>query len=95
MSWANTMDLSFFAADGRLRARMLGYKLITVLVLLVTSFLHDWIVGPKTSRAEQGTKRHQKLRVWSAVLGIATALLSIWTVILASWMVRPWASPVG
>lgn len=89
LTWSNTIDLSFFTADGRLRAHLLGYKLLVVMTLLVTSFLHDWVIGPRTSDADPGTDHHQRLQTWSALLGSATALLSVAVVILAVLMVRP------
>ena len=85
-TWETLFDLSFFAAP---HSRLLGYKLLFVGIMLVVSFVHDFVVGPRASRAEAGTPRARRLRNWAAILGATTGGLVLAIVILAVFVARP------
>lgn len=85
-TWETLADLSFFEAP---HARLLGYKLVFVGVMLVVSFVHDFIVGPRASRCEPNTERARNLRRAAAVLGALTGGLVLAIAILAVFVARP------
>lgn len=87
-SWQNVLDLSFFDAP---HTRLLGYKLLAVLAMLGVSFVHDWFVGPRSAKAQAGTKEAERLRKLAGILGRITGTLVVVIVILAVFIARPWA----
>jgi hypothetical protein len=74
---------------GAPHARLLGYKLLFVGVMLVVSFVHDFMVGPRAGRAEKGTASARRLRSAAAALGAATGGLVLAIVVLAVLVARP------
>jgi uncharacterized membrane protein len=86
-TWETLADLSFFEAP---HARLLGYKLLFVGVMLVVSFVHDFVVGPRAARAEPNTDRAKTLRRAAAVLGALTGGLVLAIVVLAVFVARPY-----
>jgi uncharacterized membrane protein len=85
-TWETLGDLSFFRAP---HARLLGYKLLFVGVMLVVSFVHDFMVGPRAAQAEHGSTSARRLRTAAAALGAATGGLVLAIVILAVFVARP------
>lgn len=85
-TWETLADLSFFAAP---HARLLGYKLVFVGIMLVISFVHDFIIGPRASRATPDSDEARRLRRMAAILGALTGGLVLAIVILAVFVARP------
>jgi copper resistance protein D len=86
-SWENVLDLSFFGAA---HTRLLGYKLIAVIVMLSVSFAHDWYLGPRAAEAEHGSEQAETFRRVAGWLGRITGLLVLVIVFLAVFVARPW-----
>jgi uncharacterized membrane protein len=86
---SNLLSLEFFAID---RAKPVGVKLVLIALMLVTSGLHDWWVGPEASRLakEEEQQRAETWRRWAALLGALTGLLVIGIVLVATVVARPW-----
>ncbi|MGM0555345.1 MAG: CopD family protein [Myxococcota bacterium] len=85
-TWETLFDLSFFEAP---HARLLGYKLVFVGIMLVVSFVHDFIIGPRASQAEPNTEHAKSLRLAAALLGAFTGGLALAIAILAVFVARP------
>ncbi|HET6680978.1 MAG TPA: CopD family protein, partial [Gemmatimonadaceae bacterium] len=67
----------------------LAVKLGSVTVMLLTSGLHDFILGPAAGRAVSGSNEALALRQRSARLARFTAMLGLLIVIAAVALVRP------
>ncbi|NOZ58604.1 MAG: DUF4149 domain-containing protein [Euryarchaeota archaeon] len=64
-------------------------KLGTVGVILVLSFLHDFVIGPRATEAmERGTEDAERLRRLSALIGRVNTLLALVVVALGVMLVR-------
>ena len=87
-TWANVFDLSFFQHQ---HTRLLGYKIVAVLVMVGVSFVHDWFLGPKAAQAQEGSAEAERYRQWASWLGRITGVLVLVISILAVFVARPWA----
>jgi copper resistance protein D len=63
----------------------LSWKLVAVLVMLVVSAAHDFILGPRAGTLPQGSAERERARRWSALLARGNALVGIF---LVYWAVR-------
>lgn len=85
---ANVWDGTFFDT---IRTQWLGNKLLLVGLMVVSSGLHDWYVGPRASAADKDAPdRVERWRTAAAVLGGLTALLAVAIVGIAIVVSRPW-----
>ncbi len=87
-TWSSVFDLSFFE---HAHTRLLGYKLLLVIPMLVISALHDFWLGPratKEGRSDQEIAQDRKLAAW---MGRATGSLVVFIILLAVFVARPWA----
>ncbi len=87
-TWQNVFDLSFFEAG---HTRLLGYKLLAIIVMLGVSGVHDWYIGPKATAVEAGSAEAERLRKIAGWLGRVTGVLVIVIACLAVFVARPWA----
>jgi uncharacterized membrane protein len=87
-TWQNVFDLSFFQAP---HTRLLGYKLVAVIVMLGLSGVHDWHLGPKASETEEGSDEAERYRKIASWMGRLTGILVIVIAVLAVFVARPWA----
>ncbi|QDG50170.1 DUF4149 domain-containing protein [Persicimonas caeni] len=83
----NVLNLSFFEAN---HTRLLGYKLLAVIAMLVVSGVHDWYLGPKATEVGYGSAEAERLRKVAGWLGRVTGILVIVIVCLAVFVARPW-----
>ena len=83
---ANLLDLSFFSTP---HTRLLGYKLLAVTTMLPLSFVHDWALGPRASRATPGSEEAERLRRVASLMGRTTGALVLVIVLLAVFIARP------
>jgi copper resistance protein D len=86
-TWSNVLDLSFFAHG---HTALLGKKLLLVLVMLVTTGVHDWWLGPKSARQGSNAPSRERDRKLASFLGRLTGILVIAIVLLAVFVARPW-----
>ena len=86
-TWSNLADLTFFHSP---HTRILGYKLITVTLMLVISGVHDWYLGPKASEMPLDHPKRGKVRTLSSWLGRVTGILVLIIVAFAIVLARPW-----
>jgi len=63
-------------------------KLVTVVLMIALSAMHDFAVGPAAARAQPGTPRAAQWRRWSAWIARANALLGIVLVVAAVRLAR-------
>lgn len=82
----NVLDLSFFEAP---HLRLLGYKLVAVLIMLVVSGIHDWYLGPRSAQVAPESSEAEKLRKLASQLGRITGVLVLVIVCLAVFVARP------
>lgn len=82
-------------ASGQILKNPLGQvlvvKLFLVLIIIGTSFLHDFYFGPNTFRMLQqkpGARQAEKLRRISSIIGRMNLLLSLVVIALAVMLVR-------
>ena len=87
LRWDTLIDLSFFDAP---HARLLGYKLLAVLAMLVVSGVHDFWLGPRSAKLTPDSAEAEKARRWASVLGRLTGGLVVVIAILAVFVARPW-----
>lgn len=87
-TFANVFDLSFFAHG---HTRLLGYKLLMVLAMLIISGLHDFWLGPRATAMGRRPAEISRDRKWAGWLGRITGILVIFIVLLAIFIARPWA----
>ena len=85
--WETVLDLSFFEHD---HGRMLGYKLLLVLPMLVISALHDFWLGPRATDSDRSPEEIERHRRWAGVLGRITGVLVVVIVVVAVFVARPW-----
>jgi len=72
-----------------LTSPLLSAKLVLVGVILVLSFFHDFVVGPKATLAmERGGREAERLRWISSVIGRINVLLALAVVALGVMLVR-------
>ncbi|WP_457554545.1 DUF4149 domain-containing protein [Candidatus Pyrohabitans sp.] len=72
-----------------LTGTLLIAKLALFGVILVLSFIHDFVIGPRATRAmASGSEDAEKLRRLSAIIGIINTLLALAVVALAIKLVR-------
>lgn len=83
----NLVDLSFFSHG---HTRLLGYKLLAVLAMLIISGLHDFWLGPKATRKNRTPEEIAADRRLASLLGRGTGLLVLIIVGLAIFIARPW-----
>ncbi|MDP3910222.1 MAG: DUF4149 domain-containing protein [Gemmatimonadales bacterium] len=85
LSGAVWSDGAFWAGT---YGRSLAVKLVTVVLMIGLSAIHDFAVGPAAARAQPGTPRAAQLRRWSAWIARANALLGIVLVVAAVRLAR-------
>jgi uncharacterized membrane protein len=68
--------------------RALAGKLAAVVIMIVLSGVHDFILGPAASRASAGSAASRRLRRNAAVLGRLNALVGVALVIAAVRLAR-------
>ena len=66
----------------------LGWKLAAVTVMLAVQAIHDFVLGPASSRAEPGSPRALRLRRWAALSARVTAAVGVVLVIAAVRLAR-------
>ncbi len=66
----------------------LAIKLVAVLAMMVVSFVHDFIVGPRAGLAPAGSVEARALRRRAALLARVNALLGLIVVIVAVRLAR-------
>jgi putative copper resistance protein D len=69
--------------------RPLAWKLASVAAILVVSALHDFVLGPRASRAEPGSPEAIRLRGQAAWLGRLNAVIALVLVAAAVRLARP------
>jgi uncharacterized membrane protein len=94
MAWSwglrpTTMS-DFFAAP---RHKVLGMKMLLVLLMATISGLHDWWLGPRTAAAAREGADPAQLRRRAILFGQTTALLSVIILVLAVFIARPGMIP--
>ncbi|HLH23586.1 MAG TPA: DUF4149 domain-containing protein [Chloroflexota bacterium] len=82
----NVLDGTFW---GTTFGRTLAEKLVLVALMAAVSFVHDFVVGPAATRAQEAGKDTARLRRTAAWLARLTALLALGVVFLAVLLVRP------
>jgi copper resistance protein D len=65
--------------------RALSWKLAAVLVMLVASAVHDFILGPRAGTLPPGSPKRERARRWSALLARGNAVVGVF---LVYWAVR-------
>lgn len=86
MHWNGVLGSSaIWASDA---GRVLALKLAAVLVMLITSAVHDFALGPAASRQEAGSPEALVLRRRAALLARLNALLGIVVVVAAVRLAR-------
>ncbi len=68
--------------------RALFWKLLAVSGMVAVSFIHDFILGPRSTRADQGSPHALRLRRQAALLARFNALLGIAVVLAAVALTR-------
>ena len=81
LRWDGVLDSAAFWRTGTGRA--LAWKLGTVGVIVTTSALHDFVLGPAASRATAGSPESLRLRRRAALLARFTAFVGIVIVVAA------------
>ncbi len=72
-----------------LRSPLLAAKLVLVGVILVLSFLHDFVVGPRATEAmKMGREEGERLRRVSSAIGRVNMVLGLVVVALGVMLVR-------
>lgn len=84
-TWANALDGSFFRT--RFGA-FLGLKLIFFTLMVITSSIHDFYIGPASADALAAGHSSDRLRKTASWLARITALLAILVVLYATRLVR-------
>lgn len=87
LHWNGVLGAADFWRTGT--GTTLAVKLGAVLVMLLTSGVHDFILGPAAGRAVSGSDKALALRRRSALLARFTAMLGLVIVIAAVALVRP------
>ncbi|HEY8393404.1 MAG TPA: DUF4149 domain-containing protein [Thermaerobacter sp.] len=82
---SNVLDGSFFSGPF---GRVLGTKLIFVLLMVLATAVHDFVAGPAAERAAQEGGDPRRLRRTAGWLARVTALLALIVVALAVDLVR-------
>ncbi|HEY7066255.1 MAG TPA: DUF4149 domain-containing protein [Chloroflexota bacterium] len=82
----NVLDGSFWATAF---GRTLAEKLVLVALMVTVSFVHDFVVGPAATRAQDAGRDTTRLRRTAAWLARITALLAMGVIFLAVLLVRP------
>jgi putative copper export protein len=68
--------------------RALLWKLLAVSGMVVVSFIHDFVLGPRSTRAKQDSPQTLRLRKRAASLARLNALLGIVAVVAAVYLAR-------
>nr|MBO2507838.1 copper resistance protein CopD [Bacillota bacterium] len=84
-TWSNILDGSFFTTRF---GSLMGSKLLIILVMMVVSALHDWVIGPRAAAVAEAGGDPERLRRIAAWLGRINALLALGIVGHAVVMVR-------
>lgn len=84
---SNLFDLSFFSHG---HTRLLGYKLLAVLAMLIISGLHDFWLGPRATREGRSAEEIRADRRLASLMGRTTGILVLIIVGLAIFIARPW-----
>jgi putative copper resistance protein D len=82
----NVLDGTFWATTF---GRTLAEKLVLVALMAVVSFVHDFYVGPASTRATAAGADTTRLRRTAAWLARLTGLLALGVLFLAVLLVRP------
>lgn len=81
-----TADVLFRSAFwGTPMGTALAWKLSLVVVMIVVSAVHDFVLGPMAGRLEPGTAGRERARRWSALLARGNAVAGV---VLVYWAVR-------
>jgi uncharacterized membrane protein len=68
--------------------RALLWKLLAVSGMVVVSFIHDFVLGPRSTRATQGSPEGARLRKRASLLARFNAFLGIVAVVAAVYLAR-------
>lgn len=68
--------------------RALLWKLLAVSGMVGVSFIHDFVLGPRSTRATQGSARGARLRKQASLLARFNAFLGILAVVAAVYLAR-------
>jgi len=85
LNWSTLGDGSFWVTP---YGHALAWKLTAVTTMIVISAIHDFIVGPASSRVRPGTPEAQRLRRRAAWLGRINALVGVILVFAAVRLAR-------
>ena len=86
LRWEILGDPAFW---GSAYGRPLAWKLASVVAILVVSALHDFVVGPRASRAAPGSPEAIRLRGQAAWLGRLNAVIALVLIAAAVRLARP------
>lgn len=89
-SWKDLQDDSFWQSSFN---RILAVKLLLVVLILLFSVLHDFIIGPRATilwRANSASSGAIRLRRQAGWLGRLILLLALFVVALGIMLVRGW-----
>lgn len=86
LRWDGVLGSARFWASGVGHA--LACKLVAVVAMLVVSSIHDFVLGPRASRAAPGSPLAHALRTRAARLARLNALLGVLVVVAAVWLAR-------
>ena len=84
--WLAVMDERAFW--GTVAGRALAFKLLAVLVMVVASAVHDFVLGPRASTVEAGSPEALRLRRRAALLARANAIVGVLLVVAAARLAR-------
>ena len=84
--WLYSLDERAFWAT--VTGRALAFKLLAVTIMVASSALHDFVLGPRASAAEPGSADAMRLRRRAALLARANAFVGILLVIAATRLAR-------
>lgn len=85
LSWSTLGDRAFWATP---YGHALAWKLGTVFAMIVLSALHDFVIGPASSRVRAGTPEAIRLRRQAAWIARINALIGLLLVIAAVRLAR-------
>ena len=86
LHWDGVLDSAVFWRSGVGHA--LAAKLAAVTAMLVVSLVHDFVLGPRASRAAAGSPESRTLRQRAALLARGNALVGVLVVVAAVRLAR-------
>lgn len=87
VTWDQIMNGVFFEAERNL---VLTQKVAMVAAMTVISFLHDWVLGPRSLKIPPGGREEAQAKVRARILAMLTLLLTVLIIVWAVRVARPW-----